>query len=98
MYDTRPRHPDVDYDANAVVCEHCGLEYDDFRTGMTFKEVRNLYWVSNPDSETWKYKRRNTVLGKWREIKLKMWDEHLYLCAAHAMFEDEDTADEEIPF
>ena len=82
------RPPGVEVDEEAVVCAHCGLKYQDFRTGLTFSEVRNLYWVANPDSDTWKYKRRNTVLGKWREIKLEMWAEHLYMCADAAQEDD----------
>jgi hypothetical protein len=81
------RPPDVELDETATVCPHCGLKYKDFRTGLSFSEVRNLYWVSDPDSEAWKYKRRNTVLGKWREIKLEMWAAHLYGCVP-----------EEVPF
>ena len=82
MFETRRPPFDVGVDEDAQECEHCGLTYEKFRTGLTFKEVRNLYWVNNPDSDTWKYKRRHTVLGKWREIKQKMWIEHLYFCAA----------------
>ena len=62
------------------VCPYCGLPYDDFRTGMTFKEVRSLFWVEDEDPAAWKYKRRHTVLGKWRQIKLELFSEHINYC------------------
>ncbi len=64
------------------VCPHCGLKYERFKTGMTSREVSELLWSHNEDPETWKYRRRNTVLGKWREIKQEMWEEHLFWCFA----------------
>jgi hypothetical protein len=82
------RSPDLDVDESVDVCSHCGLHYHAFRTGLTFSDVRSLYWVANPDSSTWKYKRRNTVLGKWREIKIEMWAEHLYMCAEEALWDE----------
>lgn len=67
---------------NTEKCEHCGMTYDRFRTGATFGEIVRMLWVDNPDSSTWRYKRRNTVLGFWRQMKLQMWDGHLAQCAA----------------
>lgn len=61
-------------------CPWCGLRYDAFRTGLTFGEVRQLMWSPSRDPNDWVYRRRNGVLGKWREIKLEMWDEHLHWC------------------
>lgn len=52
------------------------MTYDDFRTGLTFAEVRRMLWVSSPDPSKWRYKRRNTVLGHWRALKLQMWREY----------------------
>ena len=86
------RPPDLEVDEDAEVCEHCGLKYRDFRTGLTYSAVRDTYWVADPDSAKWKYKRRNTVLGKWREIKKEMWAEHLYQCA------DMEQRVSEVPF
>lgn len=83
------RDPRVDVDEDADVCEHCQLTYKAFRTGLTFSEVRNMYWVNSSDSKDWKYKRRNTVLGKWREIKIEMWVDHLYFCAGIALCEED---------
>lgn len=61
-------------------CPFCGERYEDFRTGLTFADVKAMYWVEDPDSAKWKYKRRYTVLGKWRQIKLSLWDRHLEGC------------------
>lgn len=81
--------PGIDVDVSVDVCPWCALAYKDLRTGMTFSEVRNLYWTTSKDSKDWKYKRRNTVLGKWREIKQGMWEEHLVMCACFAEEEPE---------
>ena len=61
-------------------CPICGLVYKKFRTGLTFKEVRDYYWVDTEDEKKWKYKRRHTVLGRWHAIKKDMWAEHLKAC------------------
>jgi hypothetical protein len=45
------------------------MNYDDFRTGLTYHDVYMMLWDR-------KYKRRHTVLGKWHQIKLEMWDEY----------------------
>lgn len=80
-------------------CEHCGLAYNDLRTGETYKSVREMLWSGSDDSSTWVYKRRNTVLGKWHEIKLVMWGEHLELCQRQAdWLEDEREKSRNIQF
>lgn len=61
-------------------CPHCGVGYRDFRTGLTYQEVYTMLWSSSEDSSNWRYKRRNTVLGLWHQIKVEMWEEHLHLC------------------
>lgn len=53
------------------------LTYDEVRTGLTFREVRRMLWVHSDDPRDWKYKRRGTVLGLWRSIKLGLWDRYL---------------------
>lgn len=55
-------------------CPICGVTYQKFRTGLTYPEVYMIVW-DHPQ------KRRNTVLGRWREMKLGMWDEHIKQCA-----------------
>lgn len=63
-----------------TICSLCGLSYDQFRTNLTYSEVQNLFWSTDTDTQTWKYKRRNTVLGKWHQIKLELWAGHLKDC------------------
>lgn len=46
------------------------MSYDQFRTGLTYRDVYGMVWER-------KYKRRGTVLGKWRQIKLEMYEEYL---------------------
>lgn len=53
------------------------LNYDEFRTGLTFGEVRKMLWVQSTDPKDWRYKRRGTVLGMWRQIKQEMYAEYL---------------------
>lgn len=61
-------------------CPLCGLSYADFRTGFTYADIYALLWVYSEDSSEWRYKRRNTVLGKWHQMKLELWDRHLETC------------------
>jgi len=63
-----------------IQCPCCGIQYDDFRTGLTFADVRGMLWVESENSEDWKYKRRHTVLGLWHSIKLAQWDTHIDEC------------------
>lgn len=49
------------------------IPYSEFRTGLTFAEVRSMLWVDSPDPKDWKYKRRGTVLGTWRAIKQQLY-------------------------
>ena len=66
------------YSGNHDQCPHCGMKYRDFRTGFSYNEVYQMYWSADNAPDTWKYKRRNTVLGKWHEIKKDMWKQHMY--------------------
>jgi hypothetical protein len=50
-------------------------KYDRFRTGLTFDEVRQMLWSPSGDPKDWRRVTRHTVLGKWREIKLQMYNE-----------------------
>lgn len=63
-------------------CEACGLRYDDMKTGMTFKEIRNLIitigWCTKKGHV--KNGRRSGVLGYWHELKLGQWKQHIGLC------------------
>jgi len=48
------------------------LEYNQFRTGLSYVQVYHMIWKRA-------HKRRRGVLGKWREIKLKMYREYISL-------------------
>lgn len=52
----------------------CGCLYEEHRTGLTFPEVRKMMWRASDDSKDWRQKRRHSVLGFWRELKLQLWD------------------------
>jgi protein-arginine kinase activator protein McsA len=67
---------------NADTCPTCGINYQDFRTGMTFEEV--YYIIYNR-----KHKRRHGVLGKWREIKIEMFNQHMKECKENEDFEED---------
>jgi len=54
-------------------CPICGLTYDEFRTGHDYRSV--YYMCYNRP-----YKRRNTVLGYWRQVKIELWEQHLVDC------------------
>ena len=62
-------------------CPECGFKYKDLRSGHTFAEVKQMLWVASDDPKDWVYRRRGTVLGKWRELKLEKWRHHLLCCA-----------------
>ncbi len=64
-------------------CAHCGLRYEDFRTGLTYADVFAMLWVWDEDSTKWRHKGRHTVLGLWRQIKRELWAEH-EACCEHA--------------
>jgi hypothetical protein len=65
-----------------LVCRICGERYDDMRTGLTFKEVRNLIISIGFCTKMGHVKngRRAGVLGYWHELKLQFWDQHVGLC------------------
>lgn len=62
----------------------CGMEYQDFRTGLSYRDVYETLWVNSNDPGEWNYKRRGTVLGRWRELKLAMWASHKAECEHYA--------------
>lgn len=71
------------------------VDYDDFRTGLSFQQVRDIL-----DGEAdRKYRRgeymfitRATVLGRWNEIKRRMYESYL------RAFEKEQARDDGLPF
>lgn len=46
------------------------IPYDEFRTGLTYHDVYHMLWHR-------KHKRRHTVLGYWRQLKLELYDRYL---------------------
>lgn len=36
-----------------------------------------MLWVGDDDSSKWRYKRRNTVLGLWHQIKKEMYERYV---------------------
>jgi hypothetical protein len=52
------------------------VEYRAFRTGYTFEDIRQMLWSYSDNPNDWPNVSRHTVLGKWREIKLEMWEHH----------------------
>jgi hypothetical protein len=54
----------------------CGGTYAEFRLGMTFAEVRRMMMDQEDPNRPgwWRQKRRRSVLGYWRELKLHAWD------------------------
>lgn len=51
----------------------CGCTYEEHRLGMTFADVRKMMWSSSPDPKDWRQKRRRSVLGLMRELKIQTW-------------------------
>jgi hypothetical protein len=54
--------------------------YDDFKTGDTYQTIYEMMWVNDPDYKKWRYKGTSGILGKWKEIKGKLWLGHLKEC------------------
>lgn len=69
------------------MCPHCDLTYDKLRTGETYQSIYLMFWSGNEDSSTWVNKRRHTILGRWRQVKLSMWEEHIELCQRQYEYE-----------
>lgn len=63
-----------------LVCPVCGITYEQFRTGLTFADVKADMFVGSEDPCDWVYKRRRCVLRRWKAIKLAMWKYHLDTC------------------
>jgi hypothetical protein len=64
----------------------CGAIYGDMRTGMTYREVRQ-----GMDPDRWIGRRRSSVLGYWRQVKLEMWDQLHSECIARSENENEES-------
>ncbi len=69
-------------------CPICGITYKEFRTGMTFADVKAEMYVSSEDSKDWVYKRKRCVLRRWRKIKRELWEYHLKECSIEFIDEE----------
>lgn len=74
--DTENRHCDE--------CETPPLTYAEFRTGLTYHDVYMMIY-DRP------HKRRNGVLGYWRELKQKMYAEYLYYYNSDVVYTPDDS-------
>ena len=61
-------------------CPACGQTYSQFRTGLTFAQVRQSLYSATEDTEQWRQKRRRSVLGHWRELKQRMFEDYHHGC------------------
>lgn len=50
----------------------CGVAYEDHRLGMSFADARRMLWDQADPSRPgwWRQKRRSSVLGFLRELKI----------------------------
>ena len=50
----------------------CGCTYEEHRLGMSFADARRMLWDQEDPSRPgwWRQKRRNSVLGLMRELKI----------------------------
>ena len=78
---------DIEPDPDAETCWCCGIGYGAFRTGETFASVQVSMLTPSSDPSTWRNRRRNGVLGYWRELKRALWCDHQMTCNPK---EDED--------
>lgn len=65
------------YVGNNDKCPHCGVRYKEFHTGLNYADVYLWFCTADPDPSTWRYKRRNTILGRWHQEKKEQWKRHI---------------------
>lgn len=53
------------------------IGYEEFRTGLTYRQVYQMLWSPSDDPRQWRYKRRGTVLGFWHEIKEQLYARYI---------------------
>ncbi len=52
------------------------VSYEDFRTGLTYRDVFWMLWSGSDDPRDWRYKRRHAVLGMWHQLKQQLYAEY----------------------
>jgi hypothetical protein len=53
------------------------IPYDQFTTGFTFQDIKQMRWTTSEDPRDWRYRRRKGVLGLWHQIKQILYDRYL---------------------
>lgn len=56
---------------------------------LLFGEYKKKLWVASSDSSTWRYRRRNTVLGLMHEHKRMLWESATRSCCFWDLTVDE---------
>lgn len=56
------------------------MAYRDLRTGLRYVDVHRSMHDCSPNPADWKRKTRHTVLGRWHQLKLHLWDAHVRDC------------------
>lgn len=55
---------------------NCQIEYRDFKTGMTFNEIRQMLKAEAKrkyQKGQYMFITRHTVLGRWHQLKKELW-------------------------
>lgn len=68
-------------------CKICGLKYDDFRTGETYRGTYATLWRAEDDPAVWRNKNRHGVLGAWHGYKMMLWAAHVAGCEEQRAWE-----------
>lgn len=71
---------------NHSIC-FCQIEYKDFKTGFTFNDIRQMLWRESQEKREkenhYMFITRHTILGRWHELKKRMWKEHCDILDEH---------------
>ncbi len=74
------------YVASREAMRNHSKEYDQFRTGLSFIEIWEMLKIEQREGKR-RHVTRHTILGKWHEIKLRMFadfEDSRYFNALHA--------------
>jgi hypothetical protein len=62
---------------------------------MRYEDVFAEFWVADNDSSKWVYKRKGTILRRWRQIKQDMWRAHISECEEYERSTETEELEEE---
>lgn len=65
------------YVGNGEKCPHCGITYEDMKTGLTYQDIVGMLWDYSIDPSRWRYKTRGVILGVWHQLKKSLWERHV---------------------